>query len=402
MTKNDEFVLFQPSIGLYKQVKIQSVNYIIIMFTNRTKIMANTKKYCFLFIYLLLPLPFIGLYFGGAYAFLPFLIIFGGIPLLDYFIVDSDNPSSEQERILAKDKFFRQLVLAYVPFQILMVIMGCYIIANNDLSLLEWWGFTLSIGLITGGVGITLSHELMHKKEKVDQYLSKLLLCFVCYGHWGIEHVRGHHLNVATKHDPATAPFGMNVYRFLIRTLTGTVRSSWQIEQKRLDRKGYNPFGFHNNFWWIIFGPLAIMFAITYFFCAAALAFFVIQSITAIVLLEVVNYIEHYGLERNKLASGRYEPVSPRHSWNANHWFSNLILFHLQRHSDHHTYGARPYQLLRHLEESPQLPSGYLGMMLLAIIPPLWFAVMNNRVLTYRRKLARQDMLAEQGGAIKA
>ncbi|WP_367608037.1 alkane 1-monooxygenase [Legionella sp. W05-934-2] len=362
--------------------------------------MLNRKKYCFLFIYLLLPLPFISLYLGGIYVLLPFFVIYVGIPLLDYFVIDANNPTLEQEKILLNDKFFRRIVLLYAPMQISIIALGCYAVTYQTLTLLEWWGFTLSIGLLTGGVGITLSHELIHKKNNVDQALSKLLLCFVCYGHWSIEHVRGHHFNVATKQDPASAPLGMNVYRFLLKTLLGTVRSSWNIEQKRLQRKGYSLFSWHNNFWWIIFGPIAIIVAVTAIFGASALAFFVVQSITAILLLEIVNYIEHYGLERRKLANGRYEPVSPIHSWNANHWFSNLVLFHLQRHSDHHTYGAKPYQVLRHLDESPQLPSGYLGMMLLAVIPPLWFWVMDKRVLTYRNELSRKNSLEEVGSAV--
>lgn len=350
--------------------------------------MTTFKKFSFLIIYFLLPLPFVGIYFGGIYTFIPFLVVFGGIPLMDYFFVDSRNPTAEEEKQLAQDPFFRNLVITYVPLQFLMVALGCYWVTSHALTSLEWWGFTLSVGLITGGVGITLSHELMHKRDKFDQLVSKFLLCLVCYGHWGIEHVRGHHLNVATKHDPATAPYGMNLYRFLVRTLIGTVTSSWHIEQKRLRQKQYAKFGLHNNFWWIILGPLAMMALIGTAFGTAGILFFIVQACTAILSLEIVNYIEHYGLERTKLPSGRYEPVSPKHSWNANHWFSNLILFHLQRHSDHHTYGARPYQLLRHLEESPQLPSGYLGMMMLAVIPPLWFSVMNKRVLAYRDKLA--------------
>jgi len=364
--------------------------------------MSNIKKFSFLFIYLLLPLPFIGFSLGGLYTFLPFLIVYIGIPVIDFFIIDPNNPTPEQEKELAEDTFFRRLVILYVPLQVIMVLLGCYIISFSNLSILEWLGFALSIGLITGGIGINLSHELMHKKEKIDQHLSKILLCFVCYGHWSIEHVRGHHLNVATHNDPATAPLGMNVYRFLVQTLTGTIRSSWQIEQKRLKRKGYHSFGLHNNFWWIILGPMTIIFTIGFLFGKSAMLFFIVQSITAILLLELVNYIEHYGLQRKKLPSGRYEPVSPKHSWNANHWLSNLILFHLQRHSDHHTYGARPYQLLRHLEESPQLPSGYLGMMMLAIVPPLWFYVMDKRVLAYRDKIKTKDKYIEQSDAVKA
>lgn len=237
--------------------------------------------------------------------------------------------------------------------------------------------------IITGGIGITVAHELVHKNTFYQQLFGKILLSTVCYGHFLIEHVRGHHVNVATPKDPASARYGESFYRFYPRTVIGSFKSAWHLEQVRLQRKNLSNWSLYNHFWWIILAPVFII-AITYMTLGLSSAlFFIVQSLIAFSLLEVVNYVEHYGLARKQLEDGRYERVSPKHSWNANHWLTNIILFHLQRHSDHHTHAGRPYQVLRHLEESPQLPTGYAGMIVLALIPPLWFKIMNPKVEAY-------------------
>ncbi len=336
--------------------------------------------------YLLVLLPFMGFYFGSFYTFLPFFVLFTMIPLMDVLIVDQSNPDSTQENMLLKDQYFKLLTWIYVPLQYCFMIFSAYLVVHFPLTVTEFIGFSLSIGLLTGGIGITLAHELMHKNSRTDQILGKALLVSVCYGHFFIEHVRGHHVHVATPKDPATSRLGESLYHFLPRTIVGSFRSALHIERKRLSRQGYPRYHLNNQFWWIIGMPLVLAMALFCYGGWRALLFFILQSLTAIFLLEVINYIEHYGLERKKLANGSYEKVSAQHSWNASHWLSNMILFQLQRHSDHHVHGARPYQLLRHIDSSPQLPSGYLGMLILALFPPLWRKVMDKRVLIYRSK----------------
>jgi alkane 1-monooxygenase len=349
--------------------------------------MSLLKKYCFLLAYLVVLMPIFALHLGGWLSFIPFMIVFALVPLIDAFIRDTHNPSKTQETVLVKDNFFKYITYAYVPMQLALIAYGAYVVSTNSLSWNEWLGFTMSIGLVTGGVGINLSHEMMHKNSRLQQFLSKTLLVSVCYGHFLIEHVKGHHVRVATPEDPATAQLGESLYNFLPKTITGSFKSAWHLETKRLHRKGISLLNIRNHFWWIITVPVAIASFCFILGGLNALAFFLLQSFVAILTLEIVNYIEHYGLERRKLPNGEYEKVNPYHSWNANHWLSNSILFHLQRHSDHHTYGARPYQVLRHMDQSPQLPSGYLGMMVLALFPPLWKAVMDKHVIEYRKRL---------------
>lgn len=334
--------------------------------------------------YLLVLLPFVGFHFGDFYTFLPFLVLFTLVPLIDYWFIDPSNPSSSEEQQLQQENYFKLLTWLYVPLQCSFLIVSVYLVAHYPLSIIELIGFSLSIGLVTGGIGITLAHELMHKNSIIDQTLSKILLITVGYGHFFIEHVRGHHVHVATPKDPATSRLGESLYQFLPRTIIGSFKSSWSIEQKRLERLGFSSYHLKNQFWWIICAPMILALTIFYSVGWSALFFFILQALTAILLLEIINYIEHYGLERKKLANGYYEKVSPKHSWNACHWFSNMLLFHLQRHSDHHAHGARPYQILRHFDSSPQLPSGYLGMMILALFPPLWRRVMDKRVIANR------------------
>ncbi len=349
--------------------------------------MNTSKKFAFLVVYLLATLPYFGLYLGGWYSFFPYAILFVFVPLVDSLVIDTKNHSPEQEKQLSNERYYRYVLYPYIFIQILMIAGGVYIVSTQNLSWPEWFGFTTSVGLITGGVGINFAHEMMHKNNRLMQFLSKALLVTVCYGHFIIEHVKGHHVRVATPDDTATALLGESLYHFLPRTIVGSIKSSFRLEQNRLHRKQLSIWSIRNNFWWIIVGPLTILLACYAYGGFNALAFFLLQSLVAILTLEIVNYIEHYGLLRKKLTNGHYEKVMPCHSWNASHWLSNLLLIHLQRHSDHHTHGARPYQILRHMEQSPQLPSGYLGMLIIALFPPLWRAVMDKRVLAYKEHL---------------
>jgi alkane 1-monooxygenase len=205
--------------------------------------------------------------------------------------------------------------------------------------------------------------------------------------HFFIEHNRGHHVHAATPHDPATSKKNQTIFKFLRQTVIGSYKSAWQIETKTFIKKGLSVWTWQNEMIRFVVYQVGFLTAITIAFSLISgssqgivLAFLIAQSILAILLLETVNYIEHYGLVRREIADGRYERVNPLHSWNANHLFSNLMLFHLQRHSDHHAFAARPYQVLRHFDESPQLPYGYPVMVLMSMVPPLWFSVMNKEL----------------------
>lgn len=343
--------------------------------------MPILKKYSFLAAYLLLFLPLLGWSLGGVFLYLPIIVVFILIPTVDNLIRDNHNPDKASQQTLLKDKFFKYLTITYAPLQCIMLAICLYAVEQYPLPGFQWLLFALSVGLITGGIGITVAHELIHKNSASQKFWGKVLLVSVCYGHFFIEHIRGHHVNVATPADPASAHLDESIYAFYPRTLIKSWQSAWRIENQRL-KKNRLPIWKH-NFGWIIAAPILICLVLAITLGYTAVLFFLIQSLVAFSLLEIVNYVEHYGLTRKKLADGTYERVSPKHSWNANHWLSNLVLFHLQRHSDHHTHAGRPYQNLHHLEQSPQLPTGYPGMIILALIPPLWFRVMNPKVKQY-------------------
>jgi alkane 1-monooxygenase len=211
--------------------------------------------------------------------------------------------------------------------------------------------------------------------------------------HFLIEHNRGHHTHVATPHDPATARKNQSIFSFWKQTLIGSFRSAWQIEKKQLAKQNLSVWTWQNGMIWAVVLPILFCTGMTFLFSYLSgkfewiiPVFLIVQSIIAVLSLECVNYIEHYGIMRKEIAPGRYEKVNPLHSWNANHYYSNLMLFHLQRHSDHHAYAARPYQVLRHFNESPQLPYGYTMMILISLVPPLWFRTMNERLEEWQNK----------------
>ena len=297
-----------------------------------------------------------------------FLVFFGVIPLLDLAFGRSATPSgpAELER-LARSALFRLILYAWVPLQLCLIAWGAWLIGSIEEPVNQVL-FTLSVGLATGATGITIAHELGHKRSPIDRLLAHVLLVTVSYGHFPVEHNRGHHVRVATREDPASARYGEGFWRFLPRTLAGSLIDAWRIERAGV----LVP--------WIATLALASLLGIA--FGKNAVAFFFGQSAMAILLLEAVNYIEHYGLERRRLPDGRYERPDARHAWDANERLSNCFLVHLQRHADHHLNPSRPYAALQPQAHSPKLPSGYAGMLPIALVPPLWFAVMNRRVPT--------------------
>ncbi len=342
------------------------------------------------------------------------ILILGGIPILDLiFGLDSSNPPDDIIEALENDKYYRWITYAYLPIQYFVLIAAMYMVTvgnpiagladlfgakdaladgafaqlvrDFDLSLLDKIGLAISIGCV-GGIGINTAHELGHKKEANERWLSKIALAQSAYGHFYIEHSRGHHVRVATPEDPASSRLGENFYQFWPRTVSGSLKSAWELEAKRYKRKGTHPFHIGNevlNAWAmtvVLFGALAIWLGV------GVLPFLAIQAVVGFSLLEVINYLEHYGMCRQKVGPEgrqRYERVAPRHSWNSNNIPTNVLLYHLQRHSDHHANPVRRYQALRDFEESPTLPTGYAGSIVLAIIPPLWRKVMDQRVIDH-------------------
>ncbi len=302
----------------------------------------------------------------GAYWY-PFLVYWVVVPLVDMLIGRSASPSSAEEmRRLEANPFFRFVLHAWVPLQLGLIGWGAWLVGSGGVRGFDGVLFTLSIGLATGGVGITLAHELGHKRSALDRFLSRVLLVSVSYGHFTVEHNRGHHVRVATPEDPASARYGEAFWAFLPRTVVGSLRHAWALERAEVLIPWAATLALAVTLG-LVFGPLAA-------------AFYFGQSAMAVTLLEAVNYIEHYGLQRKKLADGRYERPNASHSWDAYEWLSNAFLVHLQRHADHHLNPMRPYAALQPQADSPKLPTGYAGMVPLAFVPPLWFAVMNPRV----------------------
>ena len=321
-----------------------------------------------------------------AWAFLVPLVIFGLIPVLDAIIGrDPANPDEAQQvPVMEQQAYYRWLTLASVAGLLGILLWSGWILATYSAwSWIGQLGWVLSVGIIMGGIGITVAHELVHKDSALEQNAGGLLLAAVCYAGFKVEHVRGHHVHVSTPEDASSSRYGQSLYSFLPHAYKHNFLNAWKLEAERLKRKGLSPLSRHNEliWWYALSGVFLLGFTIAFGWLGAL--FFLGQSFVAFTLLEIVNYLEHYGLLRRKLDNGRYERTNPNHSWNSNYLLTNLFLFHLQRHSDHHAYAKRRYQVLRHYDESPQLPNGYAGMVVLALIPPLWFAVMNPRVRAY-------------------
>ena len=339
------------------------------------------------YIIFLVPLTVVvGYYLGGVFTFLTPVIVFGVIPLFDILIgVNKENPPPEEEAALSDMLFYRIITMLCVPVQVIMVFWGAFVIARGVLTPMEIAGFTISMGVSSGILGINVSHELLHRVNlKIEPFLSRIILWTVLYMHWAIEHVAGHHKNVATPMDPETARLSESFYAFWFRTVFGGMRSSWNIEVTRLKKKNLRSISVNNRIILYAFSEIILLAGLFTVLGLSALAYFIFQSIVAFSLLEIVNYVEHYGLLRVKDSNGRYEPVTFVHAWNSSNWLTNRFLFNLQRHSDHHYKPDRRYQILRHFDDSPQLPTGYAGMIVLAAIPPLWRVVMDRRVKYYR------------------
>lgn len=321
------------------------------------------------------------------------LLLYVIVPLADWWVgTDASNPPDAAVPSLETDPYYRAIVYAYIPTQYATTILATYMAVNGQAN---WWEVALLVmaaGVING-IAINTAHELGHKRESLDRWLARLTLAPVAYGHFYVEHNKGHHKNVATPEDPASSRMGESFWAFWPRTVAGSLRSAWSIEKERLARLGKGVWHWENEnlqSWAmtvLLFGGLSLWLG------PWALVFLLAQAVFGFSLLEVVNYLEHYGLVRQKDASGRYERCQPHHSWNSNHIVTNLVLYQLQRHSDHHANPTRSYQALRHFEQTPQLPSGYASLLMLAYCPPLWFRVMDPLVVKhYQGDLTRANL----------
>jgi alkane 1-monooxygenase len=348
-------------------------------------------------LFVMLPLVLAFNHFGWHVAAqVPFwigpILLYVVLPALDLrYGPDGQNPPDEVMERLENDKYYRYCTYIYIPFQYASVIVGAYLFTVSDLSWLGFdgslpWpakiGLALTVGML-GGVGINTAHELGHKKNSLERWLAKVTLAQTWYGHFYIEHNRGHHVRVATPEDPASARFGETFWEFLPRSVWGSLSSSWKLEAQRMRRLGKSPFNIRNdvlNAWLMSVVLWGVLIAV---FGPALIPFMVIQAVFGFTLLETVNYLEHYGLLRQKTDGGRFERCTPEHSWNSDHLVTNLFLYHLQRHSDHHANPTRRYQTLRSIDGAPSLPSGYATMIALTYIPAVWRRMMDHRVLEH-------------------
>lgn len=323
------------------------------------------------------------IYQGGYLSFSALLFVFGLIPLLELFTRGtSENMDEVEEAIAKEDRIYDYLLYGLVPFQFFVLVFFLYKVGDSSLMFYETVGLITAYGMACG-IAINNAHELGHRDTKYEQFMSKALLMTSLYMHFFIEHNRGHHFHVATEEDPASSRYGEHIYSFYVRTLSGSWLSAWKLEEKRLSKAGKNFWSWDNEMLRFQGIQLVLLLLIGALFSWKVLISFMLGAFIGIMLLETVNYIEHYGLSRRKKGK-RYERTLPIHSWNSNHPLGRLILLELSRHSDHHFIANRKYQVLRHFDESPQMPTGYPGMMLLALFPPLWFKVMHARIAHYK------------------
>jgi len=366
------------------------------------------------YLWLLSPaLPVIGLGALTGYAIAPKrlralswagpALVHGIIPALDKMVgTDTSNPPSTAIDQLEKDKYYSAIVKAFIPAQYAATFLGAWLAGRKNTPASDYLGLTLTVGAING-IAINTGHELSHKHDRLDRILSMVALAPTGYTHFAVEHPYGHHKRVATPEDPASSRMGESFWKFLPRTVIGGFKSAYDIEKRRLERKGKS--------FWCLENELLQGWAMSAgVFAAAAVVggrrsipFLVGQAAYGASLLEVINYVEHYGLKRRQDENGKYERTKPEHSWNSNQVVTNLFLYQLQRHSDHHAHPTRSFQALRHFEDAPQLPSGYASMLLPAYIPSWWYKVMDERVIKhYKGDMSRINMDPENAQAVLA
>jgi alkane 1-monooxygenase len=357
----------------------------------------SIKKYGYLMFLLPLLLPATSYYLStttGLHVITPWLtliFVFLALPLADLVLgKDPVNAAPNEESMLSNDQFYRYLAISGFPLYFICLFTTAYFLINwTDLTNIGQLGYILSMGVVGGIIAINMGHELIHKNTKLEQISGGLLLSLVSYGGFKIEHLYGHHVNVSTPMDASSSRYNQGLYAFLPHAYMHNFLNAWTLQKERLAKKGHSLFSAKNELFWYYGFSVVISLLMGLFFKLLGaefwmgVGFFFMQSFVAFTLLEIINYIEHYGLHRRQLGDGKYERVTPEHSWNSNFFLTNMFLFQLQRHSDHHAYAARRYQVLRHYDNSPQLPFGYATMFVIALIPPLWKTIMNPKVEAY-------------------
>jgi alkane 1-monooxygenase len=335
----------------------------------------------------LVSLSSIGLHFvldkNPIVTLIPLLFFYIFTPLMDTILgEDTHNPPEEVVSAMSADHYYRITVHTMVYVAIALFLSFVVFVGTQDLP---WWAvlaLIIGVGANSGGV-MVMTHELGHKADKLDRLTAKIGNMIMGYGHFNIEHNKGHHTWVATPEDPASSRMGESFYAFMIRELSGTFKRGTRYEKARLNRKGKSFWSLENDVLQVYAVTLALAVLFVVLFGPAILFFLIPHHVLAWLALTQANYVEHYGLLREKKPNGKYERCQPKHSWNTNHTYSNLLSFHLQRHSDHHAYPQRPYQVLRDYDDVPTLPTGYGGCFAVAFFPPLWFKMMDKRVMEW-------------------
>ncbi len=340
-----------------------------------------TRAFRYLTVLVFPLVAFISFEWKGWWLYSTVILAFGVIPAMELlFPPDPENISDEEEERFKDHWLFDVMIYLIVPFHFLLLVRFLALVAFEPLQTYELLGAILAMGTFCGAFGINVAHELGHRRERAHRIVSNLLLMTSLNAHFYVQHNRGHHRYVSTPIDPETAWFNESIYAFWWRTVISGYVHAWRIQLDELRKKGNSFFSAKNDMLWFQSLQIVLIMVIAVVFGWKALAAFIAAALMGILLLATINYIEHYGLLRKEVAPGRYERVLPKHSWNSDHMLGRLILFELSRHSDHHYKASRKYQILKHHDESPQMPTGYPGMMLLTLLPPAWFKVMNPRV----------------------
>ena len=323
----------------------------------------------------------LALYFRGYYSFITPIYAFLLIPVFEIILPqDTSNIEDSERQEKSKNIFFDFILYLNVPIIFGILYYAFHLVAYANMETYEIIGIAFSAGIALGSNGINVAHELGHRQNKLAQFTSKLLLLPSLYMHFYIEHNFGHHLHAATPEDPATAKYNQSIYSFWITSVRGQYRSAWKIQRHLLNKSSLSFLAIKNDMLWYILFQIGYLLTVFLLFGMKTLAVALAIAVISFLLLETINYIEHYGLMRKKLPSGRYERVKEIHSWNSNHIIGRIILYELTRHSDHHYKSSKKYQLLDYHDISPQMPYGYPTSLVLSLFPPLWFKIMNKRI----------------------
>jgi alkane 1-monooxygenase len=351
------------------------------------------KDLKYLFAYVAPLAAYLGLYYQGWWSFGSIYVGFVFIPLAEQFLPQSDENFPEQEEPRRSHiRLFDWLLYLNIPILFGLIVYYLNVVGQEGLLFYERLGMTLSVGLIVSTIGINVAHELGHRSKAIEQLMAKILLTTALYNHFFIEHNRGHHKYVATDKDPASARLNEPIYFFWIRSTVGGYINAWKLEFKRLQQLGKASWSWENEMVRFTVVQIGYLLTIGLLFGWNMIPYAIAIAVVGFLLLESVNYIEHYGLRRKKTESGRYEKVGPQHSWNSDHELGRIFLYELTRHSDHHYKSSRKYQILRHFDESPQLPLGYPASILLSLIPPVWFSYMNKKANYYSNLTAFEEL----------